>query len=97
MTEEQHSPCEANDEFSKQSHNLRLERISQWPRVLTFFTRSRSLSQEMFVHNSGARNVIHLFVLWCGVLRNIDERQSVGEVCVLVSMSKVGGSRGGCG
>lgn len=62
--------------------------------MFTFFILSCSLSQEMFVHNSGARNVIHLFVLWCGVLQNIDERQSVGEVCVCVYMSKVGGSRG---
>lgn len=38
-----------------------------------------SLSREMFVHNSGARNVIHLFASWRRVLQNIDERQSVGE------------------
>lgn len=46
------------------------------------------LSQEMFVHNLGARNGIHLFVLWRGVLQNIDERQSVGEMCVQVRVSK---------
>lgn len=38
-----------------------------------------SLSREMFGHNSGARNVIHLFASWRRVLQNIDERQSVGE------------------
>lgn len=43
----------------------------------------------MFVHNSGARNVIHLFVLWCGVLQNIDERQSVGEMCVHVQSRRI--------
>lgn len=42
----------------------------------------------MFVHNLGARNGIHLFVLWRGVLQNIDERQSVGEMCVQVRVSK---------
>lgn len=65
--------------------------------VHILYSLARSLRQEMFVHNSGARNVIHLFVLWCRVLQNIDERQSVEEVCVRVSVSKVGGSRGGCG
>lgn len=66
-------------------------------RVFTFFILSSSLSQEMFVHNSGARNVIHLFMLWCRVLQNIDERQSGEGMCVRASVSKVGGSRGGCG
>lgn len=51
----------------------------------------------MLVHNSGARNVIHLFVLWCRVLQNIDERQSVEEVCVRTSVSTGGGWSGGCG
>lgn len=83
-TEQQHSTGEANDEFQP---------VTQWDRenwsvassarVFTFFILSRSLSQEMFVHNSGARNVIHLFALWCGVLQNIDERQSVA-MCVHV-------------
>lgn len=35
----------------------------------------------MFVHNSGARNVIHLFAMWCRVLQNMDERQSAVGVC----------------
>lgn len=71
--------------------------VASSARVFTFFILSHSLSQEMFVHNSGARNVIHLFVLWCRVLQNIDERQSVAKMCVCVSVSKVGGSSGGCG
>lgn len=48
-----------------------------------------SLIQEMFVHNSGARNVIHLLVFWCRVLQNIDERQSVGEQCVRDTVKEV--------
>lgn len=35
----------------------------------------------MFVHNSGGRNVIHLFAMWCRVLQNMDERQSAAGMC----------------
>lgn len=52
--------------------------------VVTFFIPSHSLRGEMFLHNSGAGNVIHLFMAWCRVLQNIDERQSVEQVCVYV-------------
>lgn len=48
----------------------------------------------MLVHNSGGRNVIHLFPLQCGVLQNIDERQSAEEVC-LCSRTRGGSSGGG--
>ena len=56
-----------------------------------------SLSREMFVHNSGARNVIHLFASWRRVLQNIDERQSVGEknACTCERVQG-GGVSGGC-
>lgn len=97
-TELQHSTSEANDKLIT-SHTLwdpENWSVARSARVFTFFILSCSLSQEMFVHNSEARNVIHLFMLWCRVLQNIDERRSVEEVCVRVSASKVGGSRGGC-
>lgn len=43
---------------------------------------ARSGWSERLVHNSGGSNVIHLFALLCGVLQNIDERQSAEEVCL---------------
>lgn len=58
-TEERHSACEATDEFGTRVNPP----VAPSARALAFFILSRSLSQEMFVHNSGARNVIHLFVL----------------------------------
>lgn len=79
---------------SKRSHSIR--RTNPWaperscghiiPRLP-----ARSEWREMLVHNSGGRNVIHL--LQCGVLQNIDERQSAEEVC-LRSRTR-GGSLGG--
>lgn len=97
-TEQQESAGEANDESQPVTVWDRENRsVAPGARVFTFFILSRTLSQEMFVHNSGARNVIHLFVLWCGVLQNIDERQSVEAMCVRVSVSKGGGSSGGRG
>lgn len=63
--------------------------VASSARVFTFFILSGSLSQEMFVHNSGARNVIHLFALWCGVLQNIDEKQSVEEMCECVQSRRI--------
>lgn len=35
----------------------------------------------MFVHNSEARIVIHLFARWCRVLQRVDERQSAVGMC----------------
>lgn len=43
---------------------------------------ARSEWRERLLHNSGGRNVIHLFTLPCRVLQNIDERQSAEEVCL---------------
>lgn len=65
-TEERHSACEANDEFFQPvtQFGTRVNPpVAPSARALAFFILSHSLSQEMFVHNSGARNVIHLFVL----------------------------------
>lgn len=83
-TEQQHSTSEANDEIptSRRVQDRENRSVAWSARVFTFFILSCSLSQEMFVHNSGARNVIHLFLLWRRVLQNIDERQSVGETYV---------------
>lgn len=61
--------------------------------VHIFYSLSGFLRQEMLVHNSGAKNVIHLFALCRGVLQNIGVSQSVGEMCACVTMSKVGGRR----
>lgn len=94
-TEQQHSTSEANDEF-KPVTKCGIERISLWPWALVS---SHSLFppalwvKKMLVHNSGTRNAIHLFELWCRVLQNIDERQSVQEKCARVSVTTGGGWR----
>lgn len=81
---------------SNWSHSLR--RTNPWPperscgHIIPCLP-ARSEWREMLVHNSGGRNVIHLFPLQCGVLQNIDERQSAEEVC-LCSRTR-GGSLGG--
>lgn len=82
---------------SNRSHSLR--RTNPWPperscgHIIPRLP-ARSKWREMLVHNSGGRNVIHLFPLQCGVLQNIDERQSAEEVC-LCSRTRGGSSGGG--
>ena len=55
----------------------------------------------MFVHNSGARNVIHLFASWRKVLKKIDEGAILGKkkkkkACTCERVQGRGGSNGGC-